>query len=124
MIDLTEEGQCYALELGSIIARLCVNFETMVAFSPLQHDTDLPGVLDILSHAKEFQDVHLRRSEKKALNSLNPTLKFPIDGKVKDNFGKVNILIQAALGNEKIVDWSLNNEVGRVRNFGKNEKEK
>jgi hypothetical protein len=28
---------------------------------------------------------------------------------------KINILIQAALGNEKINDWSLNNEIGRVR---------
>lgn len=58
-------------------------------------------------------------SEKKVLNTINNSkdkIRFPIKGRIKTNAQKINVLIQAQLGNIEVMDWGLKQDVLQVNN--------
>ena len=58
-------------EAGKMMARYGVAFDSMQLFSTLVENLSPASVLNLLSGAKEFADIHLRMSERKILNELN-----------------------------------------------------
>ena len=94
------------------MARYCVAFESMKRLLALRGSEELGELVGVLAQCKEFEDVRLRVSEKRVLNSLNKdkhratircvlgiastgcnnyTLcRFPLDGKIKSTDMKVN----------------------------------
>ena len=106
--------------LGRLMARFCLSFPTMRQLISLKlQEQTLGETLSLISEVKEFDDVKLRISEKKVLNSLNrdkhrPTIRYPIKGKIKSTAMKVNCLIQATLGCLSFQDFTLSQDVQRL----------
>ncbi|KAH9578601.1 Sec63 domain [Trypanosoma melophagium] len=77
-------------------------------------------VLAILSRSTEFEDVHLRQGDRKHLNEINKTIRFPLNSgmkggrEVREDWHKVYVLIQAHLGHLTISDFSLRNDSVRL----------
>ncbi len=95
----------------------------MSSFASVSGDEELPDLLSLISRSKELEDVQLRRAEKTSLNALNrdknkPSVRYPIEGKVKDGPGKVSILAQAHLGCLNIADPGLQREANRIAQVG------
>ena len=53
------------------MARYCVAFESMKRLLALRGSEELGELVGVLAQCKEFEDVRLRVSEKRVLNSLN-----------------------------------------------------
>ena len=66
----------------------------MKRFNNIQSSVSLNDLVNVLSLATEFSDLHLRVSEKKLLNVINKDVRFPLKGRVKTNSEKIFILIQ------------------------------
>ena len=67
-----------------MMARFGVAFDSMQLFSSMADNLSPAAVLNIISGAKEFADVHLRMTERKILNDLNkPSSKSSATGKIK-----------------------------------------
>jgi hypothetical protein len=93
-------------------------------FSELNGNEELEQLLDVLCNSTEYEDIILRRQEKNVLNALNKNkhnraIRFPKEGKVKDNATKVSILLQATLDCLQISDVSLSMEALKVSNVAK-----
>lgn len=69
----------------------------MCCFSQISPDNGLDALVEILARASEFSDVVLRRGERKRLNELNKSLRFPIKGRIKTGVDKRNCLLQVRL---------------------------
>ncbi|ORC88341.1 RNA helicase [Trypanosoma theileri] len=78
------------------------------------------NILAILSRSTEFEDVHLRQGDRKHLNEINKTIRFPLNSgmrggrEVREDWHKVYVLIQAHLGHVTISDFSLRNDSVRL----------
>ena len=106
--------------LGRLMARFCISFPTMKKLVSLKlHAHSLGDTLLEISELQEFEDVKLRISEKKVLNSLNrdkhsTTIRHQMKGKIKTTAMKVNCLIQATLGCIPFQDFTLSQDVQRI----------
>ena len=119
------------------MARYYILFDTMKLMAELSPQATLSDLLAALCRAKEFDEYRLRVNEKRTLNALNTAkgsaLRFPFKGKIKSTEMKISVLIQvpalwlqvselmysfrlaqAALGGDKIDDWSLNQDISRL----------
>lgn len=77
-----------------MMARYYIMFDTMKAMAALPADASLEAQLEMICHAREFSDMRLRVNEKRMLNQVNASLRFPLKGKIKTTGMKVNVLIQ------------------------------
>jgi hypothetical protein len=77
-------------------------------------------LLEIISHAVEFQDTTLKRTEKKPLVTLGKAVRYPLKtkDKIKENHEKVYLLLQAIMEGVKADTWSLNTEAANVALIG------
>ena len=106
--------------LGRLMARFCLSYPTMKKLISLNFDSpNLGDTLLHISELQEFDDVKLRMSEKKVLNSLNrdkqrATIRHPMKGKIKSTAMKVNCLIQSTLGCLSFQDFTLSQDVQRI----------
>ena len=129
LIELkTVDGAALApTELGAVMARYYVLFETMCEFQKVTSTSGTEHLIDIIAGAKEFCDVRLRVSEKRILNELNANravVKYPLTGsgstnpskfRVKTDREKVNLLIQSTLGGYEFKeDFGLRQDVQNV----------
>ncbi|CAH3171720.1 unnamed protein product [Porites lobata] len=110
-------------EAGRLMARYCIAYDSMKQFLEIKGKESLSDLVELVSKCKEFSDVKLRVNEKRALNGLNkdknkPTIRFPINGKIKTTDQKVNCLIQATLGNLAITDFTLSQDVTKIFRAG------
>ncbi|XP_019646641.1 PREDICTED: LOW QUALITY PROTEIN: probable ATP-dependent DNA helicase HFM1 [Branchiostoma belcheri] len=110
-------------EVGRLMARYCITYDTMNKFNSLEGTESLGDLVNTVSGCKEFQDVTLRINERKTLNTLNKdkhraTVRFAMDGKIKTGQMKVNCLIQAALGCLPIQDFGLNQDTNKIFRAG------
>jgi len=101
--------------IGKLMAKYCIAFETMKMIYELKGEESMSDLLMLLSKSAEFSDVALRQSEKSILNRLsekkNPDrIRYPLESKVKTNYHKVFVIIQAALGGTSFSDISLTQE--------------
>ncbi|KAK2723293.1 uncharacterized protein LOC136033782 [Artemia franciscana] len=114
-----DEFQITSTDIGKMMSRSYLAFETMKMFTELQGTETLDFLLSKISGCYELQDFTLRANEKRTLNTLNRdkqkvTVRFPLPGKIKTPDMKVNILIQAAIGCLVLPDPSLSLEVPKV----------
>ena len=129
LIELsTADGAALApTELGSVMARYYVLFETMCEFQKVTSVSGMEHLVGLIAGAKEFGDVRLRVSEKKALNELNASsaiVRYPLTSngssssskfRVKTDVEKVNLLLQSTLGGYEFKDdFGLRQDVQNV----------
>ena len=118
-ISYLPDGTISPTGSGSLMARYCINFNTMKTFSLLKGDESLNDLLSTIAASDEFSDVQLRVREKSTLNLLNknkngPVVRYPFKDRIKTSQMKTSILLQSVLGCIPINDFSLNQESVRV----------
>ncbi|KNC99300.1 uncharacterized protein SPPG_09286 [Spizellomyces punctatus DAOM BR117] len=86
-------------DYGRAMAKFYIKYQTAVTALQMKPKATLRNVLETLCKAEEFSNLRFH-SDKGHLNALNknPSMRFPIKGKVVNVEHKVNILIQCALG--------------------------
>uniref|UniRef100_UPI0037E94618 probable ATP-dependent DNA helicase HFM1 n=1 Tax=Semicossyphus pulcher TaxID=241346 RepID=UPI0037E94618 len=119
LINMDEDINIKATEVGRLMARYCVAFDTMKQFSRVAGTENLSDLIELVSKSKEFCDIQLRVNEKRPLNTLNRdknriTIRFPMEGKIKTSEMKVNCLIQAQLGSISIPEFGLTQDTARI----------
>nr|XP_046265686.1 probable ATP-dependent DNA helicase HFM1 isoform X2 [Scatophagus argus] len=119
LIEMDEDINIKPTEIGRLMARYCVAFDTMKQFSNVAGTENLPDLIVLVSKSREFSDIQLRMNEKRPLNTLNRdknriTIRFPIEGKIKTSEMKVNCLIQAQLGSISIQEFGLSQDTARI----------
>lgn len=128
MIDSTPIGRC--------MSRLYISFGTVAHFNKVLEEKkprggvfpfdssrpvfSLADALQLLSQSEELGELHLRQGDKCHLNLLNKTVKFPLSNgykggrEVREDWHKVNILIQAFIMDHHFPDMSLRNDMLRL----------
>ncbi|XP_051556744.1 probable ATP-dependent DNA helicase HFM1 isoform X2 [Myxocyprinus asiaticus] len=119
LITMDEDINIKPTETGKLMARYCVACDTVRQFSMVTGTETLPELIEMISKGKEFSDVQLRVNEKKTLNMLNKdknstTIRYPLEGKIRSNYMKVNCLIQAHLGCIPIQEFGLIQDTGKI----------
>ena len=138
-----ETDQSIRLRTGLLMARYYLAFGTVILFEEVARASDLHDLIQVISRAKEFDDIILRNNEKKRLNELNEYgkkggkgkkdeagsstegsasttvatatgLRFPIKGRIKTKEQKIECLLQATLGHKTIEDFGLRMEATQV----------
>ncbi|KAJ8270164.1 hypothetical protein GJAV_G00111050 [Gymnothorax javanicus] len=123
LITMDEDINFKPTEAGRLMARYYIAFDTMKQFSLLCGTETQPELLQLISKSKEFSDIQLRVNEKRTLNTLNKdknriTIRYPMEGKIKNNEMKVNCLIQAQLGSIPVQEFGLTQETGKIFRIG------
>uniref|UniRef100_A0A8C9SBX4 DNA 3'-5' helicase n=1 Tax=Scleropages formosus TaxID=113540 RepID=A0A8C9SBX4_SCLFO len=104
LITMDEDINFKPTEAGKLMARYCIAFDTMKQFSLVSGSETMPELIGLISKGKEFSDVQLRINEKRTLNTLNrdknrTTIRYPLEGKIKNSEMKVNwYMISLRLG--------------------------
>jgi hypothetical protein len=103
MIDVTlfnGEKLLKSKELGSVMMRYCLAFETIKNSMRIPDNPTLIELIDNIANAEELSEINLRTSEKKLLNAINqsPKMVSPIKDKIKTRTEKISTLIKASLG--------------------------
>ncbi|XP_038574292.1 probable ATP-dependent DNA helicase HFM1 isoform X1 [Micropterus salmoides] len=119
LIDMDEDINIKPTEAGRLMARYCVAFDTMKHFSKVAGTENLSDLIELVSKSREFNEIQLRMNEKRLLNTLNRdknriTIRFPIEGKIKNSEMKVNCLIQAQLGSVPIQEFGLTQDTAKI----------
>ncbi|XP_066257533.1 probable ATP-dependent DNA helicase HFM1 [Euwallacea similis] len=112
MIKMNEAIEVRPTIIGEIMAKYYVAFETMKLFTEMSGAEIMIQLLAIISKCHEFSEIYLRNNDKRCLNLLNKNTtkesnRFPLSGRIKTVEMKVNVLIQAVLGNLEISDQSV-----------------
>lgn len=98
-------------EQGSkLMAKFYLQFATISEFHEILRCINLRSVLYIIASAEEFKSILVRMGEKKILNELNKSVKFPLEGKVKTIADKIFVILQAHLGHIPIGNFHLSND--------------
>lgn len=123
LISLKDQVNIIPTGTGKLMARFCIAFETVKTISSATGTESLEELVILLSKAKELEDLKIRTNERKILNTLNhdknrPTIRFPIDSKIKTTEMKVNCLLQAGLGCLTVTDFSLSQDSIKLFQFG------
>ncbi|KAJ8523515.1 hypothetical protein ONZ45_g38 [Pleurotus djamor] len=117
MITIDRHTESYAVtELGRIAAKYYIRYASVEIFNkifkPKMTEAD---VLNMLSKSTEFEQVQLRESEIKELESMLEVIPCDVEG-IRDSKGelciassqaKVNILLQAFISNHFVEDFAL-----------------
>ncbi|XP_018586296.2 probable ATP-dependent DNA helicase HFM1 isoform X2 [Scleropages formosus] len=119
LITMDEDINFKPTEAGKLMARYCIAFDTMKQFSLVSGSETMPELIGLISKGKEFSDVQLRINEKRTLNTLNrdknrTTIRYPLEGKIKNSEMKVNCLIQAQLGSIPVQEFGLIQDTGKI----------
>lgn len=112
MLTLDQNITITPTEVGKIMAKYCVAFETMKLFTRVNGSEGLQQILALISRSNEFSELYLRTNDKKCLNMLNKnknnaTIRFPLNGRIKTLDMKINCIIQAVFSNLNIWDQSI-----------------
>ncbi|XP_041659142.1 probable ATP-dependent DNA helicase HFM1 [Cheilinus undulatus] len=119
LITMDDDINIKPTEVGKLMARYCVAFDTMKQFSKVAGTENLSDLIELVSKSKEFSDIQLRMNEKKPLNTLNRdknriTIRFPLEGKIRTSEMKVNCLIQAHLGSISVPEFGLTQDTAKI----------
>ncbi|XP_049816941.1 probable ATP-dependent DNA helicase HFM1 [Aethina tumida] len=112
MLTLDQNITITPTDVGKIMAKYCVAFETMKLFTRVNGSEGLQQILALISRSNEFSELYLRTNDKKCLNMLNKnknntTIRFPLNGRIKTLDMKINCIIQAVFSNLNIWDQSI-----------------
>ncbi|CAB1317768.1 unnamed protein product [Coregonus sp. 'balchen'] len=109
----TDLDQC---GIEAKLQELCLkNLNSLASIGLVSMDEDI----ELMAKGREFTDVQLRVNEKRTLNTLNKdknriTIRYPMEGKIKNNEMKVNCLIQAQFGSIPVQEFGLTQDTGRI----------
>ncbi|XP_065640324.1 probable ATP-dependent DNA helicase HFM1 isoform X3 [Hydra vulgaris] len=123
LVTCDSSYQLKSTETGKLLARYCVDLETMKLFSTVNGNEDMADMISLLSNAEEFKEITIRQNEKKVLNMLNKdkekvTIRFPLSSKITSTAMKINCLLQAALGCLSVVEFSLLQDTAKIFQVG------
>ncbi|KAK7790265.1 hypothetical protein R5R35_012634 [Gryllus longicercus] len=105
-------------ETGKLMAQHYMSLETMKIFSKITGKETIPEMLNIVMNCQEFADFKLRVNEKRSLNFLNKSIRFPIKSLIKTSQMKINCLIQAVFGGLVVHEPSLQQEAIQIVRIG------
>lgn len=119
LVNIDNERGISPTAYGRLMSYYYLSFGTFKIFLDVKGSETMSEILEALSQAEEFSEVQLRTNEKRTLNDLNrnknrETIRFPLQGRIKNRSMKVNCLIQASLGCLPILDPALLNESMRI----------
>ncbi|XP_062834078.1 probable ATP-dependent DNA helicase HFM1 isoform X2 [Anolis carolinensis] len=123
LIKMDEKLYFKPTETGRLMAWYYIAFDTMKNCFMIKGTETLSELVALISSCSEFSDIKLRTNEKKTLNTLNkdknrPTIRYPMEGKIKTREMKVNCLIQSQLGCLPIQDFTLTQDIGKIFRSG------
>ncbi|KAI8582531.1 hypothetical protein K450DRAFT_269277 [Umbelopsis ramanniana AG] len=103
------EDQISSTKYGEAMARYYIKYDTMKIILSSQPQLQLASMFELLTSAREFDDIRFATGEKSVLNSLNkhPNIRYPIKGKVSTISDKIYLLMQAILGGIPLNDSKL-----------------
>ncbi|RDD43015.1 putative ATP-dependent DNA helicase HFM1 [Trichoplax sp. H2] len=92
------------------MAKNSLSLETMKILMKASNENTMAVMIMTISKCPEFGEIQLRKGEKKDLNNLNQSkgpqsIRFPMKGKIKDKFMKINSLIQATFDSIAIPNY-------------------
>ena len=130
MIEVGDGGRLEPREAGRLMSRLYINFATMRSIVGMPDHGSLPDLIRCLCRSQEMACVRLRRSEKKALNTINAsdvgcrhpvTVKSGKRKKVQEDAEKVQVLLNEALSDcpTNELDSGMRNEVEGILSNGR-----
>lgn len=94
-VELSEENELSALNLGLISAYYSINYLTIGMFaSSLNEKVKIRGLINILSAANEYSEIIVRHHEAVAVERMANHLPYRIENEEKPN-RKVNVLLQS-----------------------------
>ncbi|RKP18239.1 P-loop containing nucleoside triphosphate hydrolase protein [Rozella allomycis CSF55] len=120
--ETKNEFEISSTELGKSMGMNYIKYETIKEIIKIDDLVDDRNILLILSKSKEFESIRFQQGEKGYLNQLNKKFKMKINGRIKNIFEKVFVLIQMILSDQ--VDCQVNesnqltnNDKSSGRNF-------
>ncbi|KAI9285571.1 P-loop containing nucleoside triphosphate hydrolase protein [Umbelopsis sp. AD052] len=104
-----DEDQISSTKYGEAMARYYIKYDTMKIILSSQPQLQLASMFELLTSAREFDDIRFTAGEKSVLNNLNkhPNIRYPIKGKVSTISDKIYLLTQAILGGIPLNDSKL-----------------
>ncbi|KAG2177711.1 hypothetical protein INT44_008225 [Umbelopsis vinacea] len=104
-----DEDQISSTKYGEAMARYYIKYDTMKTILSSQPQLQLASMFELLTSAREFDDIRFATGEKSVLNNLNkhPNIRYPIKGKVSTTSDKIYLLMQAILGGIPLNDSKL-----------------
>nr|CAH8838569.1 unnamed protein product [Trichobilharzia regenti] len=115
----SENNEINATELGELIYKHNLEFDTLTQMYELTGDETTEDLLYFIANCPEIKDIRLRHCEKSALNNISRakgrfSLRFPIKSRIKSIPLKVVCLLQAQLGQVTLNDYSLKQESEKI----------
>lgn len=124
IIHLNNQGSSItAKQVSHIMSRHLVPFNTMKLVITLPHDPDTVQILQILSKV-EGMHFPVRRAEKSFLNEAHKQIKYKLDGppskvRIQTPSQKAFVLLQCAIGQIYLQDYSLRQEMSMMVEYSK-----
>ncbi|XP_014472478.1 PREDICTED: activating signal cointegrator 1 complex subunit 3 [Dinoponera quadriceps] len=101
-------GDLSATDLGRIASHYYLKYDTVEIFNQMQKPMMTEAeILEMISHAQEFQQLKVRDDEVEELDQLFDDCKVVAKGGVENIYGKVNILLQTYLSRGRVNASSL-----------------
>ena len=114
----TKDMQISPLPGSHSMSQFLVPYKAMQKIVRLSHDSGQLQILVVLSQIEELQ-FPLRRNEKKHLNDVHKMIKYKLEGqpskvRVQTQEQKAFVLLQSAIGQHYIEDFTLRNEMSMM----------
>ncbi|KAL9968716.1 hypothetical protein ACROYT_G020835 [Oculina patagonica] len=109
-------GYLNSTDLGRTASHFYIKYATVEVFNEMfkEHMSE-PGVLAMLSHSQEFEQVKVREDETSELEfHMSEHCPLPVKGGVENGYGKINILLQTFISKGFVDSFSLVSDLGYV----------
>eukprot|EP01060_Flectonema_neradi_P002536 TRINITY_DN11596_c1_g1_i1.p1 TRINITY_DN11596_c1_g1~~TRINITY_DN11596_c1_g1_i1.p1 ORF type:complete len:1559 (+),score=327.75 TRINITY_DN11596_c1_g1_i1:29-4678(+) len=113
--------------IGRSMARYYLSLSSVEAINNImRQQMNVETVLQMLAKCGDLDDIRIRMGEKKILNSLLPSIRYPLKAPdtskpikaISDNWHKRYILIQTLFAREiQLDDWTLKNDQVRIQSI-------
>ncbi|EDO46714.1 predicted protein [Nematostella vectensis] len=116
-----EQGYLSATDLGRTASHFYIKYDTIEEFNErFRPDLAMPEILEMLSHAGEFEQIKVREDELSELEEHlhEDCVVIPVKGGVENTYGKVNILLQTYISRGRVESFSLVSDLGYVAQNG------
>lgn len=123
-------GSLESTLIGRSMSRLYISFGTVVHCNQVMKSKrcsvtgsvqfTLAEIVHLLSQCDEFSDIHLRQGDRGVLNQVNKTVKYPLHNgfkggrEIRDDWHKIDVLLQAHLMGHHFNESSLRNDVQQL----------
>jgi ATP-dependent DNA helicase HFM1/MER3 len=107
IVKVNDTDSFLTTEYGQVMAKYYLKFQTVKKFILLKLMASEEDVFWTICQSEEFSDIRFH-SDKGLLNTLNknPSIRFPVRGKITKEYEKTSLLIQAYIAGISIEDSS------------------